>query len=422
MIAFRIFLMGCLLGACGAVPKSAIAQWSQFHGDNGHGLASGSVLPDQWDASDESWRVDLGAFDVGSPTIHNGRVFLLATVPEQSAIELRCFDLKTGESIWKHRYDQAQARVHARNTLASGAPAVDGDGVVFAFSEPDTVHLVALDHDGNEVWHRDLGRWQSSHGFGTSPRLVDDQVVMLVSLQANELPAGLTPGDSRLVCVDRETGDDRWQTPLKATRTCYGIPAVYRRDGKTWLIEANTGNGVFAVDAATGEIDWELPVLSKRVCASPLVVGDRVICSHGGGARGEIFAVDIPTEPHSDPVQAFGIRRNSPYVPTSAVLGDRFFMAADIGIVSCVDVHSGRPLWTKRIGGDIGASPIVVGGKLLVIDLAGRATVIDATDEYQRRAQFELGGRVGATPAVAEGHLVIRVENELRCLPLEPAF
>ena len=405
----------CSMGGC----PPATAQWSQFHGDGGQGLVADSVLPDSWSGDNPAWSVSLDSFDVGSPTIHNGRVFLLAHVEDAAAIELRCFDLKSGDLIWERRYDQVSSRTHSRNTLASGTPSVDDSGVVFAFAEPDSVHLVAVDHDGNDVWHRDLGRWQSSHGFGTSPRLVDDQVVMLVSLQANELKEGQTPGESHLVSVDRKSGVDRWKTKLKATRTCYGLPAMVRRGDQTMLVEANTGNGVFAVDASDGAILWETPVLKKRVCSSPLVVGDRVICTHGGGGRGEVFAVDMPTGDKPAPTLAFEIKRNSPYVPTSAVKGDRLFMAADIGIVSCVDIESGDIVWTKRIGGDIGASPIIIGDKLMVIDLAGKATVMRATDEYEKLSQVDFGDKVGATPAVAEGHLVVRVGNELRAWTLE---
>ena len=63
-----------------------------------------------------------------------------------------------------------------------------------------------------------------------------------------------------------------------------------------------------------------------------------------------------------------------------------------------------------------GASPIVVGDKLLVISLAGEATVIGASDQFQKLGEIDLGGPVGATPAFAEGCLMLRVDDELRCL------
>ncbi len=40
---------------------------------------------------------------------------------------------------------------------------------------------------------------------------------------------------------------------LTATRVCYGVPCVVKEDGKSILYCANTGDGFFALDAATGE-------------------------------------------------------------------------------------------------------------------------------------------------------------------------
>ena len=72
----------------------------------------------------------------------------------------------------------------------------------------------------------------------------------------------------------------------------------------------------------------------------------------------------------------------------------------------------------KRVSGRLGygASPIVVGDKMLIISLAGEATVLRASDEYERLGEVDLGGPVGATPAFANGCLLLRVDDEMRCL------
>jgi outer membrane protein assembly factor BamB len=406
--AFLAFFMG--------VASPAHADWPQFHGNGSLGYEANGVLPDGWDSDDYHWQIDLGSTDVGSPVIFDGRVFVVVYSDKDQTTGLHCYDLDSGQLVWKRSYPQATYPTHARNTFASTTPAVDASGVLFAFAEPASVHLISIDHQGVEVWHRDLGRWQSSHGFGTSPIIVDNKAVLMVCSDAQELPPGVEPGESHLVGVDRLSGKDVWKTKLIATRTCYGVPSIYRSGGMTWLIESNTGNGVLAINADSGVIDWQLPILSKRVCSSPLVVGDRVICSQGQGNRGEVFAVDLPKAKGDSPRRAFEIERNAPYVTTSAVKGNRMFMAADNGVVSCVDTSSGTILWTERIGGNIGASPVIVGDKLLVLSLEGSATILDAADQFKQRAQFDLAGRAGATPAISEGSLVLRIGNELRCL------
>ena len=275
------------------------------------------------------------------------------------------------------------------------------------------------DRDGNEIWSRDFGTWQSQHGFGTSPRIFGNFVLLLNSQQAEQLDPGQTPGTSRLIAVDRSSGETVWESPLTATRTCYGVPAVFERDGVTQIIDANTGNGMFGLDAKTGKMLWNLKVFDMRVCSTPLIAGDLAIGTAGSGGGGNhLVAVRIPTQPGQEPEQVYRIDRGAPYVPTPVLRGERLYMVDDKGLASCVDVRTGESLWMERVGGrqGYGASPIVVGDKMLVISLAGEATVLRASDEYEKLGEVDLGGPVGATPAFAEGCLLLRVDDELRCL------
>ncbi|MEM9826332.1 MAG: PQQ-binding-like beta-propeller repeat protein [Planctomycetota bacterium] len=392
--------------------------WSQFHGVNNQGAQPDYLLPKTW-RGEAAWTQNLGSVDVGSPVIHDGRVYLLSAADGSQAIQLECRQLATGDVLWTQAFPRQPSHLHQRNTAASGTPAVDESGIVFAYAEPDHTWLVAVDHTGKVAWKRDFGPWQSQHGFGTSPRLFDDQVAILLSMQAEQLKGDQQPGKSRMISVDRATGRDRWQTPLKATRTCYGVPAVLRRDGKTWLVNANTGNGVFAIDANDGRIVWELPVLQKRVCSSPLIVGDTALVSHGSGGRGELFAVKLPADPNDAPELKYKISKGGAYVPTSAILDNLAFVIADGGIASCLDVESGKTLWMERIGDRYGASPIIIGDEVLLLSLDGRATRLRASRKFEKIDQFEFPAGIGATPAVAEGWMVLRVGDQLRGVPCQ---
>jgi outer membrane protein assembly factor BamB len=318
---------------------------------------------------------------------------------------------------WAKDFPQSEYHLHNRNTYASSTPAADDRNVFIAYADSQHTYLKCLDHDGNEIWSRDFGTWQSQHGFGTSPRIFGNLVLLLNSQQAQQLDPGETPGTSRLIAVDRTSGETVWETPLTATRTCYGIPAVFQHDGMTQIIDANTGDGMFGVDPKTGKMLWNLKAFQMRVCSTPLIAGDLAIGSSGSGGGGNhLVAVRIPTRPGQQPEQVYRIDRGAPYVPTPVLRGKRLFMVDDKGVASCVDVASGEPLWMKRVGGNFGASPIIVGDKMLIISLDGEATVLRASDEYEKLGEIDLGGPVGATPAFAEGCLLLRVADEMRCL------
>lgn len=396
----------------------AESPWSEFHGSNALGVVDGGSIPSSWSDTDYAWRRDLGTYNVGSPVIASDRVFYLTSTVSPPSISLEAVDLKSGELIWTKPFPNAQHSLHTRNSYASSTPTVDKTHVFAAWSNPDHTMLKCFDHDGNEVWSRDFGTWQSQHGFGTSPRIYGDMVLLFNSQQANELKAGEKPGRSRMIAVNRNTGETIWETPLKTTRTCYGVPAIYQPGtDDAQVIEANTGNGMFGLDAKSGEMLWSLPVFKARCCSTPIIVGDLAIASAGSGGGGNhLVAVRIPKSKEEAPQEVYRIERGAPYVPTSALKRNRLFMVDDKGIASCANAATGEILWTKRIGGNFGSSPIVVGDTVLMISLDGVATLVGAGDEFKKIGEVELGGPVGSTPAYGEGRLLLRVGSELRCL------
>ncbi|MFG0255682.1 MAG: serine/threonine protein kinase, partial [Rhodopirellula sp. JB053] len=77
-----------------------------------------------------------------------------------------------------------------------------------------------------------------------------------------------------------------------------------------------------------------------------------------------------------------------------------------------------RKRWSQRLGGNFGASPVIIGERLLFVSLDGTANVTRASAAKERVSSFVLGCRVGATPAVSTSCLILRVGNQLHCLPI----
>ena len=410
---------------CAALfPFAAAAEspesWTTFHGPNSQGFVTNGKLRTDWSEKDYSWRRKLGSRDVGSPVVSEGKVFYLASRPEKEMIAVEAVSLFTGDLLWSKSYPQPQHHLHSRNTFASSTPAADRDNVFVAWSNPSHTLLKCFDLDGNEIWSRDFGTWQSQHGFGTSPRIFGSMVLLFNSQQADQLEPGEVAGQSRMIAVDRKSGVTLWETPLATTRTCYGVPAIYQSDsGATQIIGANTGNGMFGLDAGSGKMLWNLEVFRMRCCSTPIIVGDIAIASSGSGGGGNhLVGVRIPKSADEKPAQVYMVEKGAaPYVPTPVLKDNRLYMIGDKGgIAACVNAQTGETLWTERIGGNFGASPIVVGDTLLIISLDGEATLLRAGDKFEKLGEVDLGGPVGATPAYASGRLLLRVDDELRCL------
>ncbi|MEL7335928.1 MAG: PQQ-binding-like beta-propeller repeat protein, partial [Planctomycetota bacterium] len=297
--------------------------WTRLHGTRGIGVADGK-LPNQWQPSDYRWQVDLLGDDAGSATVFGDRVFV-ASSDSTALRRLSCIQLSTGKVMWEHDFPSPTSHLHRRNAYATCTPTCDAQHVYFAYANDEQTILVCMTHEGRQVWQRDLGRWVSQHGFGTSPALVDELVVLFKSQQAAKLAPGVQPGQSKMIAMHRETGKTVWETPLQATNVCYGIPAVHRAaDGTTQIIAANTGNGMFGLNAADGTMMWSVPAFDKRCVSCPLIVQTRgntlVLATTGSGGGGNRLAAVRPGVSGRDAELVYEINKSVGYVPTSAVL------------------------------------------------------------------------------------------------------
>lgn len=401
--------------------------WERFRGPNGHGYVADARIPDSWTPADYRWQAELPGGGVGSAVVKNGKVFLITAEPQKNRRLVLGIELRSGRILWEAEYPLTPHRLHSRNTFASTTPAVDESHVYVAWADPQRVVVAALTHEGREVWSVDLGPWQSQHGFGTSPVLLDGRLIILNSQQAEQLESDEKAGTSQMVALDPQTGELLWKTQLSTTYACYGVPALFvSPEGERQVVAANQGDGLLGLDLETGELRWNRDVFTMRCVSSPVVAGDLVLASAGSGGGGNHLVAIRPgksevdgaaqSEGAGEAEEAYRMTRAAPYVPTPALVGDRLFLVDDRGIASCLEASTGKSLWSKRIGGTYSASPIVLGDKVLLISLEGEATVLRASDTFEQLGQFDLGGPVQATPAWAEGCLLLRIGNRLCCL------
>ncbi|MEX0585727.1 MAG: PQQ-binding-like beta-propeller repeat protein, partial [Pirellulales bacterium] len=96
------------------------------------------------------------------------------------------------------------------------------------------------------------------------------------------------------------------------------------------------------------------------------------------------------------------------YVPTPIVLGEYVYLWCDRGIVCCVELSTGRTIWSERIGGNYSSSPIAIDGKLYGVSEEGEVVVLAAAPEFREYGRSPLGDGSHSTPAVANGRLYLR--------------
>lgn len=401
----------CLSSSLG-IADDADSAWVRFRGPNGSGVIEDCQVKVPWSDKQIVAKLDLPGTGNGSPVIWGRQAFMLCGSPSTADRFVMSVDIDKPSILWQKQYASETHHLHKLSSYASSTPCVDGERVYCAWGAPTSLLVKAFTHAGDEVWSRDLGRYETQHGFGSSPILAGNNLILFNSQDAEELPPGVPPGVDSMIALDKSTGQTIWQTQLETTRVCYGAPCVTKIDGRDAVICASTGNGFFAIDAMTGKSLWDSKPspFSKRVVSSLVHAGSLLISTEGSGGGGNLlFAV----KSDGSQEEVYRIQRAAPYVPTPVVKDDLMFLWADNGIVSCVELATGKPFWSERIGGNVSSSPVIVNDTLVGISQDGVVTFLAAGKAFEKLGEFAMDQVVRSTPAMTRDRLLIRSDEQL---------
>jgi len=419
MLKLRSGVVALLLSTFLHLAASSVSaqQWTRFHGPNGTGVAvgDGAAIPSKFTAADQNWRVKLPGLGHSSPVVWGDRIFLLSADPETATRYMLCYSAADGKELWKKSYKSTPHHLHSRSSYASCTPAVDDKHVYVCWSSPEKITFLALTHDGEEVWSKDLGPWVSQHGFGASPILYKNMVILHDSQQTARLPAGAKPGKSYMLAFDRLSGQELWRADRPSQNVCYSVPCIYQpAAGKAELICCSTAEGVFSLNPENGEKNWSIDTFKMRTVASPIVAAGLIWGSTGSGGGGNyMVAVQPPAAGAKKPVLVHTIKASAPYVPTPVTHGDLLFAWFDKGVVTCLDAKSGKKHWSKRVAGGYSGSPVRVGRRIFCMSEEGDLVVLAASKEFKLLGRSPMGEATRATPAVSGGRMYLRTYSHL---------
>ncbi|MBN1909883.1 MAG: PQQ-binding-like beta-propeller repeat protein [Pirellulales bacterium] len=384
-------------------------EWTRFRGPNGSGVGQAAGLPVTWTAEDYLWRVPLPGTGHSSPVVWGKRVFITSALDDATQV-IRCLNADDGTTIWERRFPATPAPMNRLNHHCTSTPTIDANHLYVTWTTSDAYIVVALNQaDGADVWRRDLAPFKAEHGFGASPILCQGRLIV--------------PNDqddaSSLIAMDRNTGETAWKVDRPGGKADYATPIVYRpKQGRSQLIFSSGAAGLTSLNPADGSRNWELPLFEFRVIGSPVIAGDLIVAGCGSGGGGKRLVAVRPGVPElgTKPEVAYDFKGSLPYVVTPIALGNRLFLWADSGVVSCVDVADGRVVWRKRVGGKYYGSPVAVGNRLYCMSTEGQMTVVEAADRYKLLGKIDLGEPSQSTPAVAAGRMFLRTRSHLMVL------
>jgi outer membrane protein assembly factor BamB len=387
------------------------ADWPQFLGPNRDNTTSESVEPWKGDLK-PLWKKPVGESH-SSPVVAGGTVYAFYQPKGKNADALAAFDAKKGELLWEKSYERPEFKPLFGNGPRS-TPAVSGDSV---FTFGGTGILACWNaKTGDLVWKVDtLKEFNAKNlffGISTSPIVVGDNVIVMVGGKG-----------SGVVAFEAKTGKTAW----KATDdpASYSSP-VFVNDQLLFL----TGSNLRAL-SASGEKLWEVPFKDKlnESSTTPIMAGDVVVASSvtAGSIAERVSKKDgkFATE------QVWKDPKLTCYFSTPVVVGKHLFMvngAATLTnpsiVLRCVEIETGKVAWEKKGVGKYHAAIIRCGAaskeKLLMLDDDGFLTLFEPdTKEFKPLVRTKVCGKTWAHPALVDGHLFLRDDNDLMCIPLK---
>lgn len=384
----------------------AAEQWPYWRGPSRQGHVPDSGYPDTWsDTENILWKTEVPGTGNSSPIVWGDRVFLTTAYNRGQRRSILCFRRSDGELLWETFAPDAEPeRAHGKNRHASPTPATDGERVYAYFGNHG---LLAVDFEGETVWHRPLTPASPFHGIATSPLLLGDRLFLH--------QAGRGEDNAFMAAYDTRTGEELWRTEHDAQRG-WSTP-VPVRVGERDLIIVNARHRTIAFHPDTGEIVWTARGNTNEPTPTPVVGHGLVYCS--SGRQGPTFAIrpdgagDV-TETHV----AWSMRRGSSFVPSTILVGDHLYMMNDMqSLAMCLDARTGETLWEEQLGEvrreGFSASPVAVDGKVFFTSDRGETFVLRAGAEFELLRVNNLNENVLASPALVGGRWYYRTENHL---------
>ncbi len=378
-----------------------------------------------------------------------------------------------GEILWKREAPRPRMeRYQPTNSAASPSPATDGENVYVFFGD---FGLLAYSRDGTERWRVPLGPFTNPNGHGSSPIVVDDKVVLIcdddtesyllaVDKHSGEIawkaprrevtrsyttpavyvPASgpaevIVPGAYYLTAYSAETGEKLWwvsglswqpkSTPVVAgelvfansvegggggaasdTPTFAEMLAKADRDGDGLIDDPE----IKAVDPSVKRFeildldgdgrlddrDWEF-YRARKTSRS------RLVAVRPGG-RGDV------TDTHV----SWSLERFLPNVPSPLVYEGVLYLVKDGGILTALDAETGAVLKQGRLTGALDqyyASPVAADGKVYLLSQLGRASVVEAGEEWELLGVSDFEDEAFATPAIVDDRIYLRTKSAMYC-------
>lgn len=372
-----------------------------FRGNNGSGHSSAKNVPVQWDVTSGkniAWNVKIPLTGHSSPVINGNHVFI--TGASNQSRELYCFELSSGKLLWTAKADNipgspsAMPKTAHGTGLAASSVSTNGSVVCAIFATGD---VMGVDMNGKRLWAKNLGVPDNHYGYASS--LLMYGKTLFIQYDNTTAPA--------VIALDPQTGNERWRKARSGDKIAWGSPIIAQVGGKPQLVLMGLPN-MTAYNPSTGEQLWKLECFSGEVGASPTAANGIIF---GASEYSSVVAINA-----TDGSLLWKAEDFLPEVSSPVATANHLYVTTSYGMLACYDVKTGKVVKEVETGGEFFSSPMIVEGKIYIMDNSGRMFIFKADAECAQIASFNTGLKGMTTPAFTDGKIVIRTETNLYCV------
>lgn len=299
-----------------------------------------------------SWRVPIGSGYAG-PAVADGRVFVpdWHENPDSRTLDgterLVVLDEHTGDILWTHEWQTSYRMIRATNAIGPRAtPTVDGDRVYVLGA---TGRLVCLDVETGDVrWETDYVEDYDTYvppwGLSSAPLVDGDRLIALV---------GGEP-DALVVAFDKRTGAEIWRSLHVESDVGHAQPVIYDAGGTRQLIVWHP-SALSSLDPETGDVYWEQEWETQDgvTVATPVRSGNYLLVSQlYYGSLMMRLSADQPSarllwkgsSRSYEPDETDGLHS---MITTPIIMGDYVYGVGSHGELRGLDARTGERLWVS---------------------------------------------------------------------------
>jgi outer membrane protein assembly factor BamB len=344
----------------------------------------------------------------------------------------------------------------------------------------DEFGLISYDAAGRERWRKPLAPFNTPYGFGASPVIEGQRLILLVDCDS----------DSYLAALDKDTGNQIWKTPRPEATHGYPAPVIYRPPNGPAQVIVSGSFQLAAYGLDTGEKLWWVDGMAWQAKSVP-VIGDGLIFVHSSmppmqelgpmppektlaelltkydadkdgklaraeapdndikklwflfdlnqnglldesefnlfqarnHARSGFYAIKPGTRGNATRNIVWRYDKGLPNIPSPLLYNGVLFLLREGGILTSFHPATGRIIKQGRVDGALGgyfASPVAADGKLYLFSQEGNLAVMKAAGEWALLTVNKLGEEGWATPAIGGGALYVRTRVALYCFRSQP--